>query len=241
MFRYCLGLVFCSISSATLALPTITVQQTKQGMELIAHNAPLARVLEAVALKTHTALHTHALPKQDINRHCVTPSLHALIDCIFAQAMNTVSAHRQIWILTSSLTALNAVNISHEPVPKAAWQELLNAPQVQTRIDVLADLAKRGHGDAKQAHAALARGLSDSNAQVRAQAVASLASREGRAATALLQTALGDKAVAVRLMVVDSAGDNVRLLEKARLDSEGTVRAYALQRLRTLLATQSAH
>ncbi len=76
--------------------------------------------------------------------------------------------------------------------------------------------------------------LTDEDPKVRAQALTSLAIREGAGAAAALQQALHDSDVSVRLTAVARAGDNTALLQQALADSDASVRELAAQRLNPL-------
>jgi hypothetical protein len=82
--------------------------------------------------------------------------------------------------------------------------------------------------------------LSDKDARVRAQAISSLAHREGAGVSAVLQEALRDSEVSVRLTAVSNAGADVALLQQALNDSDATVRKLAEIRLEPLLKTGGA-
>ena len=82
--------------------------------------------------------------------------------------------------------------------------------------------------------------LADNYANVRAQAISSLARSEGDDATAALQVALNDSDASVRLMAVDSMGNNTALLQQALTDNDATVRELAKIRLESLSNTTSA-
>jgi len=102
------------------------------------------------------------------------------------------------------------------------------------RLDAVALLAIKGRGGDADVRKALENALSDRDATVRAQALSSLARREGDGAALQLQDALKDSDVSVRLMAVDSAGDNPVLLQQAITDSDETVRTLATMKLEAL-------
>jgi hypothetical protein len=87
--------------------------------------------------------------------------------------------------------------------------------------------------------AALEAALSDSNADVRAQAISSFAHRNEDGTEAALQTALQDESADVRVMAVDSAGNNTALLQQALHDKNEIVRSLAVLKLETLNAELS--
>lgn len=82
--------------------------------------------------------------------------------------------------------------------------------------------------------ATLEKALSDNNPDVRAQAISSFAHREGENAATALQTALQDSSVDVRVMAVDSADNNIAVLQQALHDPNETVRSLAALKLESL-------
>lgn len=87
--------------------------------------------------------------------------------------------------------------------------------------------------------ATLEAALSDSNADVRAQAISSFAHRNEEGTEAALQTAMQDESVDVRVMAVDSAGNNTVLLQQALTDKDENVRSLAALKLETLNTEKS--
>lgn len=102
------------------------------------------------------------------------------------------------------------------------------------RIDALALLAVNGPSGDADIRKALETALTDKDANVRAQAISSLARRDGDGAAVQLQAALADSDVSVRLMAVDSAGNNPALLQQAVTDRDETVRTLATMKLEAL-------
>ena len=88
--------------------------------------------------------------------------------------------------------------------------------------------------------AALEQALTDQDANVRAQAISSLAHREGSGAAAAIQEALHDSAVDVRMMAVDGITDDIALLQQAINDSDETVRSLAAIKLEELTQGNNA-
>jgi HEAT repeat protein len=108
------------------------------------------------------------------------------------------------------------------------------------RVDAISNLLTAGKAGDPSIRAVLTEALSDNYADVRAQAISSLARREGIGATAEIQVALHDSDAAVRLMAVDSMGKNGALLQQALTDSDPTVRELAAMRLESLSKITSA-
>ena len=115
--------------------------------------------------------------------------------------------------------------------------ELLKSAQSTNpaeRAEAIGALLANGRNDDPDVKAALEKALTDQDANVRAQAISSLAHREGNDASGAIQEALHDKAVDVRLMAVDGITDDVALLQQAINDSDETVRSLAAIKLEEL-------
>ena len=102
------------------------------------------------------------------------------------------------------------------------------------RADAIGALMAAGREGDANVKTVLEEALTDPNANVRAQAISSLAHREGSAATAALQDALHDSDAGVRLMAVDGAGNNLALLQQAVNDDDEAVRNLATSKLEEL-------
>lgn len=102
------------------------------------------------------------------------------------------------------------------------------------RVQAIATLAANHLADEPLLRKTLEQALSDENADVRAQAVYGLAQRGGAEAPAFLRAALQDSDASVRLMAVDSAGNDSQslgLLQEALADPDETVSALAAMKL----------
>ncbi|MFA5921562.1 MAG: HEAT repeat domain-containing protein [Methylococcaceae bacterium] len=163
----------------------------------------------------------------------------------------------EIWVLGSRFT--DAANCSGPTLPQ---QTISNSPvkspdsQVEAaeiepdqtdnllmmakskdatvRADAIGALMAAGREGDANVKRALEEALTDPNANVRAQAISSLAHREGSAAVVSLQDALHDTDAGVRLMAVDGAGNNIALLQQAVNDDDETVRNLAISKLEEL-------
>jgi HEAT repeat protein len=105
------------------------------------------------------------------------------------------------------------------------------------RADAIGQLMAGGRKGDPAVKAELEKALTDPDASIRAQAISSLAHREGSGATAAIQEALRDNSVDVRMMAVDGITDDIALLQQAINDSDETIRSLAAVKLEML--TQS--
>ena len=112
--------------------------------------------------------------------------------------------------------------------------ELIKAAQAKDpteRAEAIGGLLSGGREGDPAVKAVLEQALTDQDENVRAQAISSLAHREGSGASAAIQEALHDKSVDVRMMAVDGITDDKALLQQAINDSDETVRSLARVKL----------
>ncbi len=104
------------------------------------------------------------------------------------------------------------------------------------RADAIGALLEIGRKDDPQMKAMLEKSVHDQDANVRAQAVSTLTHRDDyrENATEIIQEAMQDSSVDVRLMAVDGITDEVGLLQQAINDSDETVRGIAEIKLKQL-------
>jgi hypothetical protein len=107
------------------------------------------------------------------------------------------------------------------------------------RAKALAALLGAGRKNDLLVKAALEQALTDEDDYVRAQAISSLAHREGNSATPELQQALQDASEDVRLMAVEGISDDVALLQQALNDSDESIRSLAETKLELLVQDQN--
>ena len=107
-----------------------------------------------------------------------------------------------------------------------------DAAERASAMSQLLGSAKTGDPHVK---AILEQGLTDTDANVRAQAISSLAHREGNVVLPAIQEALRDRSADVRLMAVDGITDDVALLQQAINDNDEAVRNLAKLKLDALM------
>ncbi len=175
-------------------------------------------------------------------------------------ATNTKSMASEVaeaWILGSKLSAANSgpgycvanvANTEHssnnlslliqqdkQSAEAELTNELLQSAQSKNseeRVEAIGAFLSVQNNDDPAIKATLEKALRDENAKVRAQAISSLAGREGDGAVAgAIQEALHDTSADVRLMAVDSITNDIPLLQQAINDSDETVRALASMKL----------
>jgi hypothetical protein len=108
------------------------------------------------------------------------------------------------------------------------------------RVSALSQLAVERPVEPDIVQEILQTALSDEDPNVRGQAVYAVVRRGGVEATAVLQDALQDSALPVRLMAVDGLGtdeESIALLKQALTDSDQAVRELAAMKLKSLSTT----
>ncbi|MEQ1558896.1 MAG: HEAT repeat domain-containing protein [Methyloglobulus sp.] len=121
-------------------------------------------------------------------------------------------------------------------------EQLLNLAQSKDpaeRADAIGSLLAIGRSGDPDIKAALEQALTDQDPMVRAQAISTLAHREGNAATTAIEQAMQDDSVDVRMMAVDGITDDVALLRQAINDSDETIRSLAQTKLEALGQTNN--
>lgn len=197
----------------------------------------------------------------------IKPILECLLDhkadLIFryVQASDTKNFDKPIaeaWILGSriestiatsdcpTITGDNKAMLSFEKNPLNTkpdqTDDLLKAAQAKdpiARAEAIGALLAGGRPDDAGVKNVLEQALKDSDENVRAQAISSLAHREGSSASAAIQEALHDQSADVRMMAVDGITDDKALLQQAINDSDESIRALAATKLEEL--TQATH
>jgi hypothetical protein len=225
------------------------------GYRLAANDAALAEVLGAVADTSGVPIHHAALPEGTLSVAC-EGGLQTVLICLLGSNANLVVRYAdgdrqvrpaEIWLLQGADRPLpekadNAMaqNAAAGTQPgDSARQErtddlLQQADDPARRLQAVAALAVEGRENDAGVGDFLRRCLSDTDAGVRAQAVFALARREGPRAAAELQLALQDENADVRMMAVDSAGDDRMLLQQALQDSDANIRQLAAAKLSAL-------
>lgn len=121
-----------------------------------------------------------------------------------------------------------------EPASTEDWLAMTKSKDASVRANAIGALMTAGTVGDANVKRVLEEALTDSDASVRAQAISSLAHREGIAATPALQDALHDSDAGVRLMAVDGAANDESLLRQAVNDDDETVRNLAISKLEEL-------
>jgi len=185
------------------------------------NQAPLDFALDAIAKTAQLQIHYSKLPEGSFNITCEEPTLTRIFSCMlngkahlaFRYLFNTQSAPgklAEVWVFGKH-DSPKGITVSPETKQDSG-----------TTNSVLA------------ARDALLSALSDTNAEVRTQAVSTLANYHGPDSSDLLQSVLLDSDASVRLMAVDQADGHPNLLRQALNDSDASVRAYAALKLKAL-------
>lgn len=263
----CWLLLMPTVAAATeqQALKLTLSQNAGAELQLEARQQFLPRILKKMTEATGVPIHYSVLPQETITATCAGTTVKQVLECLFDKKADLVfryAKHRakeapqhrleEVWVLGTDFAAEGAFATAGMPVQNPAATthkntgdtdetddllELIKTEDPGQRADAVARLAAEGQTNNERINGALLSALSDKNAEVRAQAVFGLVKRESDDAQSVLQNAMQDSATSVRLMAVDSAGDNAALLQQALRDNDGTVRAYAATKLEALAGT----
>jgi hypothetical protein len=247
-------ILLCLVCIAPVAQgQSIDITKQNEAWLLTASQAKLTVILNKIENVTGVVIHSTELSSQLLDRHCVSAKVVELVNCVFAQQTNSVFRYSpdkqnklaELWILPMEEPPVNfsqVIKPARPAQPVMAKQadntvqllDLMQSTNATKRAETAAQLANLDKRHDNDIHNALMAALSDKDGDVRAQAVAALAKREGEGASGILKSALLDGEVSVRLMAVDSAGNNIELLQQGSLDEDATVRMYALTKLKAL-------
>ena len=240
----------------------ITDNQGTQ-LQLEVRQMPLAQVLSDISKKTQTPIHFSALPDGLVTATCVSDSLKEILECLLNHKADLIVRYGEsgvphdkeqlieAWILGSKIDGTNTTtcNIANNTSLSFAQhnkesneapdqtEKLLKGAQLKDplqRAESIGLLLSGGRIGDPAVKLALENALTDKDENVRAQAISSLAHREGAGATSAIQEALLDKSVDVRIMAVDGIENDKALLERAANDSEEVVRSLAIEKLNAL-------
>lgn len=250
-------------ASRDAAVDLITTKDKGFELQLEVRQMSLARVLDSLVRQTHVPIHYSALPEGLVTATCVGSTLTQVLECLLSRNTGIIARYSrnpanvneiaEVWILGSTFDAhLAGVNdcataanlagkaelkkIRNEDAEPDLTNELLkmsSSKDPEERANAIGALLAEGRKEDPQVKAALEAALNDQDASVRAQAISTLAHREGSGATAAIQQALNDDSADVRMMAVDGT-DDIALLQQAMNDSDETVRSLAAVKLEEL-------
>ncbi|WP_347986724.1 HEAT repeat domain-containing protein [Methylomonas sp. AM2-LC] len=238
----------------TTSIRFFSTQVTGAELNLIVYDSNLADVLVVISAKIGIAVHYSVLPAELITASCHASELKQLLNCLLGDQASIVMRYqqdtgsvitpavtREIWLLQTPvvLGVAKQVPESISNLPRVidsntAINHLLEqAKQPEQKAQAISGLALAGEKNDVRVRQLLKEAMTDEKPEVRAQAVFALAKREGDAVQAELSQALLDDSVDVRLMVVDSVGNNTTLLQQAAQDTDPNVRQLANMKLQS--------
>lgn len=252
----CLAAISEAFSTESISRPNaeILLKRADSGeWQLQAVQAPIPKLLTALAGQAGNKIHHSFLNHQLVNATCVSKDVRGLLQCLLGSGVNMAfrqsgSGTEEVWIMSSSLSQVSDVSSQcaellvpggiNESGKADTTEELLrNARNKDSakRAQAIAELATAQPRGDKRVHALLNSALSDTNPAVRAQAIAALANREGESAVSeQLRAALKDRNSEVRLMALDSIEQDSSLLNLALQDADVVVRQLAETKLESL-------
>lgn len=210
---------------------------SSEQFRLVSRQAKLQDVLAELARQTGAQLHYGSLPDKEVAADC-RGSLQKVLTCLLGSGADLAvrkAGKAEAWILSlpdsfvlpdQPADQIPAAEIA-QPKPDVTERLLELFKDPSQRKDAIAALATEGRKDDFNVRRALKQALRDQDPAVRAEAVFALAAREGQGAWPDLQAALKDSNPDVRLMALESAGNDPYLLEQALQDKSETVRRLA--------------
>lgn len=264
MFKFQIICLLIGWPIAALADNPSVQWQADGGLRLEMRHQPLTKILAELAGKTGISIHYSALPESPLDAVCTGPVV-AVLDCLLSEKAGYILRYPQlpsdalldrpeeIWVVgkndaaTDELVSFQPqVAGKHDAEKKQAKDDVVaglldmaQSEDINLRAEAIASLAHEGAPNDKNIRKTLVAALSDKNAKIRKQAVASLAIRQAGNAGQEIQLALQDSDASVRLMAVDSIKDNQQLLQQALSDSDETVHTLAAMKLKKLAESAS--
>lgn len=112
------------------------------------------------------------------------------------------------------------------------------------KLTAISQLAAQGRPGDEQVVKVLQQSLADQSPEVRAQGVYGLSRQGGAVAGQVLREAIHDPDISVRLMAVDSAGndaDGIAVLSESMADTDPTIRTYAAEKMESFTNPPQQH
>jgi HEAT repeats len=235
---------------------SIQITLTKQkdsAIRLEARQAPLGQILKEITTKTGAIIHYSVLPEAPVTATCAGANIGQVMDCLVAKQVGLV-AHKaqkgkpaEFWLLGSSVGSCQAVTVAAaaqipsddvdeeqaevDDDPIVELMKMAKNKDAAERVNALSSLSSSQEFADPRVDEILRDGLKDESPDVRAQAVASLAVREGEGAEITLKAAMKDESAVVRLAAIDNVDEHSPLLKAALEDSNPSVRKLAAQKL----------
>lgn len=220
-----------------------------QGIRVQARQAPMGRMLAALAAETHIPIHIPAGLDTGLTATCAAASIKPLLACLLGPDANLMFRYEQgrpaeIWVLAAGTRPVATVA---PPLPKSGLaaeppsvEQLLaqaTGGDAEQRATALGRLIVDGRVDAAELRGALETALGDSDPEVRAQAVFGLTRQGGDTTPEVLWRAFEDPDESVRMTALDGAGEDAQglaLLRQALADRAADVREFAALKLDSL-------
>jgi hypothetical protein len=236
-------------------------KQNDHFMYLEVRQAQLGQVLKEIAAKTGVRIHYSALPESPVTATCVGATVGQILDCLVGKQIGLVSQGKpeEFWLLGSSVGSCQAVIVAPmeqrptkqpgfaqagdtQAMPEqplltkqeqsdALLNQLKNANTSEQRAEALSSLATDGLIGDPNVRKALDDAVIDKDANIRAQAISTLANLDKEGVTEILANALHDNDVSVRMAAVDHADGDAALLRQALADTNASVRDFAAAKL----------
>lgn len=137
----------------------------------------------------------------------------------------------------------NGIQQAPDPEHTERIVKLAASGEPEQRVSALSQLAVKGRVDAGVVQKILQAGILDKDPNVRGQAIYAIARQECNDVLLVLEQAMQDSELSVRMMAIDSLGTDGRsivLLEQALDDEEEAIRELAAMKLESLFDADKA-
>ena len=248
-----------SVQTDASAIQLIVSPQPGAMIQLEVKQANLVEVLKQIVEKTGVKIHYSVLPDAPVTATCIGATIQQVMRCLVGNQTGLVISDSlpdkpaEFWLLGSNLGSCPAVTAAASEKtavePQLTLEEqaqfakaqkiksdhylrqLKNAKNNEQRAQVLSNLATGGNINDPKVRKALDDAITDSDANIRKQAIAALISLDKDGASNILDRGLQDTDEEVRMAVVSYAGKNADVLQQALADSSVVVRDLAAAKL----------
>jgi hypothetical protein len=229
--------------------------------------APLSSILEKIAQTTHIPIHYDVLPEEPVTVTCAAQTISNLLECLLGDRvdrvyryphpaltrLNVTAQPEEIWLLATNtpvkpgirenipapVNALETPELSEEQAQLEAILKEAASKNSGNRATALTNLGLIGQTDNLEIRKTLEEALTDKNANIRTQAIASLMQREGENANQEAQQALKDNDINVRMAVISNVFNDSAILQQALNDRDNSIRELAKAKLDNLARRQN--
>lgn len=224
-------------------------------LQLDVKQALLPDIIKEIAAKTKVEIHYSVLPEIPVTATCVAGKVQQLMECLVGKQIGVVShkpeggTQEQIWLIGSSMSVCSSASAVVPEADTAAYEppqppdkkqsntllgRLKNAKTSAERVEALGQMTMGADIKDPKVRKALNDALADGDPNIRSQALSAYTQLDKDNAVDAIGRALNDEDRVVRMAAIDTAADNLDLLEQAVNDRDASVGNYAAAKLAQL-------